>query len=550
MALQVPPMITGLYDSAKRIGERGGFTRVEEFDAPLKQDLSNALLTFYGGNALAGLSKPRGALGAGAMREAEQLGLDLPAPAPKPMRAYRGSPSPNDLEYTKQSGKFWASSDPDVASIYTQITPYNEHHFMKPGVPFQPTLRTVDMEFANPMTIDAGGAAFDRVPFGGSKSTADALAEIAQQRGHDGLVLNNVHDGVKVANTYAAVKPGTVRSAKTGQIVFSDNKPSVLGAALATAGEQPVRAYRGATNAGNIARDDASILWGSSSPDVASTYARPHFTNYDIEGAVAPLDMDFRNPMTVNANGKHWADLEHGGQRYTADDLADLAKSQGHDGLVVKNVVDTKSWYPGEPRTMPADTYVALKRGTVKSPLTGETLFSDNKPSLLGAALATAGEQPKGITAYHGSPHDFDKFSLDAIGTGEGAQAYGHGLYFADSEGVARSYRDALKKDSKLNSATDRYKHLELDGQPIHKQYDIDASYVDEIKSAIAQGQDVAPILSQKLSRWQEMAQDASYPFPDYANDKVTAYYGLIQRLNEGGQIRDGGAGPHVPSPH
>jgi len=58
--------------------------------------------------------------------------------------------------------------------------------------------------------------------------------------------------------------------------------------------------------------------------------------------------------------------------------------------------------------------------------------------------LATAGEQPKGITAYHGSPHDFDKFSLDAIGTGEGAQAYGHGLYFADSEGVARSYRDAL----------------------------------------------------------------------------------------------------------
>lgn len=61
-------------------------------------------------------------------------------------------------------------------------------------------------------------------------------------------------------------------------------------------------------------------------------------------------------------------------------------------------------------------------------------------------ALATAGEQPKGITAYHGSPHDFDKFSLDKIGTGEGAQAYGHGLYFADSEGVARSYRDRSRR--------------------------------------------------------------------------------------------------------
>ncbi|WBT40178.1 hypothetical protein [Hyphomicrobium sp. DMF-1] len=50
----------------------------------------------------------------------------------------------------------------------------------------------------------------------------------------------------------------------------------------------------------------------------------------------------------------------------------------------------------------------------------------------------------KGIRAYHGSPHDFDKFDISKIGTGEGAQAYGHGLYFAENEGVARSYRDAL----------------------------------------------------------------------------------------------------------
>lgn len=47
-----------------------------------------------------------------------------------------------------------------------------------------------------------------------------------------------------------------------------------------------------------------------------------------------------------------------------------------------------------------------------------------------------------GMTAYHGSPHKFDKFRLadDTIGTGEGAQAYGHGLYFAENPGVARSY--------------------------------------------------------------------------------------------------------------
>lgn len=60
-----------------------------------------------------------------------------------------------------------------------------------------------------------------------------------------------------------------------------------------------------------------------------------------------------------------------------------------------------------------------------------------------GAAL---GAGP--IRAYHGSPHDFDRFDLSKIGTGEGAQAYGHGLYFAENEGVARSYRDNLAKST------------------------------------------------------------------------------------------------------
>lgn len=49
------------------------------------------------------------------------------------------------------------------------------------------------------------------------------------------------------------------------------------------------------------------------------------------------------------------------------------------------------------------------------------------------------------IRAYHGSPYDFDRFDASKIGTGEGAQAYGHGLYFAGNEAVAKQYRDALK---------------------------------------------------------------------------------------------------------
>ena len=50
------------------------------------------------------------------------------------------------------------------------------------------------------------------------------------------------------------------------------------------------------------------------------------------------------------------------------------------------------------------------------------------------------------IRAYHGSPYDFNKFDAAKIGTGEGAQAYGHGLYFAGNEGTADFYRRKLSE--------------------------------------------------------------------------------------------------------
>ena len=50
------------------------------------------------------------------------------------------------------------------------------------------------------------------------------------------------------------------------------------------------------------------------------------------------------------------------------------------------------------------------------------------------------------LPAYHGTPYDVDKFKLANIGTGEGAQAYGWGLYFAQAKGVAADYSKKLAK--------------------------------------------------------------------------------------------------------
>jgi hypothetical protein len=54
------------------------------------------------------------------------------------------------------------------------------------------------------------------------------------------------------------------------------------------------------------------------------------------------------------------------------------------------------------------------------------------------------------IRAWHGSPHDIPlgrSFDASKIGTGEGAQAYGHGFYAAENKGVAAEYQKQLAKD-------------------------------------------------------------------------------------------------------
>lgn len=66
--------------------------------------------------------------------------------------------------------------------------------------------------------------------------------------------------------------------------------------------------------------------------------------------------------------------------------------------------------------------------------------------------------------AFHGSPHIFEEFSTDHIGTGEGAQAHGWGLYFAADRDVAERYRNVLTdRSASINSVLDELDSSEVD---------------------------------------------------------------------------------------
>ena len=62
------------------------------------------------------------------------------------------------------------------------------------------------------------------------------------------------------------------------------------------------------------------------------------------------------------------------------------------------------------------------------------------------------------LDVYHGTPHRFPptaknplgEFDASKIGTGEGAQAYGHGLYLAENPAVSKGYQDRLSGNKSL----------------------------------------------------------------------------------------------------
>jgi hypothetical protein len=94
--------------------------------------------------------------------------------------------------------------------------------------------------------------------------------------------------------------------------------------------------------------------------------------------------------------------------------------------------------------TLPGDVYAGKVNPMSDEAVGRAAEFAGLMTLGAGAVPAGRNEMRMGIKAYHGSPHDFDRFDMSKIGTGEGAQAYGHGLYFAGNENVAKYYREAL----------------------------------------------------------------------------------------------------------
>ena len=77
------------------------------------------------------------------------------------------------------------------------------------------------------------------------------------------------------------------------------------------------------------------------------------------------------------------------------------------------------------------------------------------------------------ISTYHGTPHDFDKFTISKVGTGESTQWFGWGLYFTDDESISDYYASSVAKSRNEEHIDKEYKlyykdNLIFQGKPIN----------------------------------------------------------------------------------
>lgn len=287
--LQVPPIISEPIDAFRRSGELTGFRDDGRFYLPNVRnpqsaaDISTQLMTLYGGNALNPLAKvPKGGLASAAIKEAapslpmdqasrlaraKEMGFDTPAwhATRDEIGDYLDILPPDEYN----SGMFWVAHDPSYteAKRYTGTNGMVYPLMVKPGKQLDITKFGADTLVSaedmnaffrnNSVYIDRhavgtwGERLYDNIlgTEGAEIQEYLKLPEVhkaLKDAGYDSVTINEWTAGSNAGpqRTTGFLNPGNIRSvnaafdpARAGEngLLLSDNRPSVLGSALASA---------------------------------------------------------------------------------------------------------------------------------------------------------------------------------------------------------------------------------------------------------------------------------------------------------------------------
>ncbi|RKZ15009.1 hypothetical protein DRQ53_10160 [bacterium] len=228
-----------------------------------------------------------------------------------------------------------------------------------------------------------------------------------QRAGRDRAGLVGVGDassssGPKFSVAPARKSPAFRRWFAGSKVVDADGKPLVV--YHGTDQDFSVFDHSAESQFGYGEAGPPGALFFSTSPGDADYYA-----GEGRKGSNAmPAYLSAQNPKVLNRESQGFG-------LWSISEAVQQAKSEGHDGVLFEDV--------GE--------WVVFSPTQVKSATGNRGTFDAKNPDIRFS-----------VTGFHGSPHEFEKFDTEKMGSGEGFQAFGWGVYIASRQGVAQHYKE------------------------------------------------------------------------------------------------------------
>lgn len=290
---------------------------------------------------------------------------------------------------------------------------------------------------------------------------SDPIQSAIKAMGHDSFYVNETGE-----KNLAVYDPSQIKSATGNQGTFDRSSPDITKSEGGSVDDESL--WEDAFHATHMPIDQFDLskagtgttvgggksqraIFLTSDPENAHTYLGGAYVMRDKNPETEPMKHDPRvgrhyitgaNILPLKVDTKDFELWDYGGGLYDESHMNELikdARKRKIPGLQIDNIKD--QGYMGLGSGKKTTTYVVLDPSRIRSKFAKFDPAKAKKRDLMASNGGVMGDEDDGITAYHGSPHDFDQFSLDKIGTGEGAQAFGHGLYFAGAEPVAQTYR-------------------------------------------------------------------------------------------------------------
>ena len=211
---------------------------------------------------------------------------------------------------------------------------------------------------------------------------------------------------------------------------------------------------------------DSRGFFFTSSKNIAEDYATSDFDS-SKKGYVMPVYISAQNPLVINKTfliKENMRDVIKDEDAISFwDNYQDFVLEEFDNGNYDAIIIDFDDYQK---------MVVAFEPNQIKS-VDNRGTFDAENPNIYFQS------------AYHGTPHRFDKFSTEHIGSGEGAQAHGWGLYFAGNKEISEDYRRKLSGDKVFYNGKELekqyiYTHKYMNGENVEQN-----KYLSYLRSVI-----------------------------------------------------------------